>query len=42
MVNMKYLGTADTILEKAQMAEASLQERVLYSDVAAFGDVALI
>lgn len=42
MVNMKYLGTAEAILEKACQAETPLQDRVLYSDVASFGDVALI
>lgn len=41
-VNQKYLGSADKLLEKIRAAEAPLQERVLYSDVSAFGDVALL
>ena len=41
-VNQKYLGTAEKLLEKVLFAEKSLQERVLYSDVAEFGAVALL
>ena len=42
LVNQKYLGTAEKILEKVLMAEQPLQERVLYSDAADFGAVALV
>ena len=42
LVNQKYLGTAEKVLEKVNAAEKRLQERVLYSDVAEFGAVALI
>jgi len=41
-VNQKYLGTAEKVLEKVLSAEKPLQERVLYSDEADFGAVALI
>lgn len=41
-VNQKYLGTAEKLLEKILASETPLQERVLYSDVSAFGDVALL
>lgn len=41
-VNQKYLGTAEKLMEKILASEASLQDRVLYSDVSAFGDVALL
>ena len=42
LVNQKYLGTAEKILEKVLYAERSLQERVLYSDEAEFGAVMLL
>ena len=42
LVNQKYLGTAEKVLEKVRAAESSLQERVLYSDAADFGAVALL
>jgi len=42
LVNQKYLGTAEKILEKVLMAESPLQDKVLYSDVAEFGAVALV
>jgi len=41
-VNQKYLGTAEKVLEKVISAERPLQERVLYSNEAEFGAVALI
>lgn len=41
-VNQKYLGSAEKLLEKVLASEVPLQERVLYSDVADFGDVALL
>lgn len=41
-VNQKYLGSAEKLLEKILVSEAPLQERVLYSDIADFGDVALL
>lgn len=41
-VNQKYLGTAEKLLERILTSEAPLQERVLYSDVSDFGDVALL
>lgn len=31
LVNQKYLGTADKVLEKALLANSPLQDRVLYS-----------
>jgi len=42
LVNQKYLGTAEKVLEKVLAAESPLQERVLYSDAADFGAVALV
>ena len=42
LVNQKYLGTAEKILEKVRLAEKPLADRVLYSDEAEFGAVALI
>ena len=42
LVNQKYLGTAEKILEKVLMAERSLQEQVLYSDAAEFGAITLV
>jgi transposase len=42
LVNQKYLGTADRILEMTHISEQSLQERALYSDAAEFGAVALV
>jgi len=42
LVNQKYLGTAEKVLEKALAAEKPLQERVLHSDEADFGAVMLI
>lgn len=41
-VNQKYLGTAEKLLERILASEVPLQQRVLYSDVSAFGDVALL
>jgi len=42
LVNQKYLGTAENVVKKLQTAEKDLSERVLYSDSAEFGGVALI
>jgi len=42
LVNQKYLGTADNVLQKMQAAEQNLSDRVLYSDCAEFGAVTLI
>jgi transposase len=42
LVNQKYLGTAAKILEKILQAAQPLQDRVLYSDEAEFGAVALL
>jgi len=42
LVNQKYLGTAEKVLEKVLYAEQSLQDRVLYSDEAEFGAVMLL
>jgi len=42
LVNQKYLGTAEKVLQHSQLAERQLTERVLYSDEAEFGAVTLI
>jgi transposase len=42
LVNQKYLGTAEKILEKVLMAERPLQEQALYSDAAEFGAITLV
>lgn len=42
LVNQKYLGTAEKLLETVRIAETSLQERVLYSDTSEYGAVALL
>jgi transposase len=42
LVNQKYLGTAEKILEMIHLAEKPVQERVLYSDEAEFGAVLLL
>jgi transposase len=42
LVNQKYLGTAEKVLEKVLTAEKELSERVLYSDEAEFGAAVLI
>jgi transposase len=42
LVNQKYLGTAEKVLRKVLSAEADLSQRVLYSDEAEFGAVALV
>jgi transposase len=42
LVNQKYLGTAEKLLERLLSAEKPLEERALYSDEAEFGAVALI
>lgn len=42
LVNQKYLGTADKVLEKALLANSPLQDRVLYSVETEFGAVALL
>ena len=42
LVNQKYLGTADRILEKMTKAENPSLEQPLYSDIADFGAVALV
>ena len=42
LVNQKYLGTAENVVKKLQTAEKGLSERILYSDCAEFGGVALI
>lgn len=41
LVNQKYLGTADKLLEKITLSETSLQNRVLYLRETEFGAVAL-
>jgi len=42
LVNQKYLGTAEKLLELVRSAEKPLNERVLYSDEADFGAVSLV
>ena len=42
LVNQKYLGTAEKVLEKVRKAEQPLQAQALHSDVAEFGAVALV
>ena len=42
LVNQKYLGTAEKLLEIVLSSEKPLSERVLYSDEAEFGAVALV
>jgi transposase len=42
LVNQKYLGTAEKLLEKVQQAEKPLGDRILYSDAAEFGAVTLV
>ena len=42
LVNQKYLGTAEKVLEKMLLAEEPVQERALHSDCAEFGDVMLL
>jgi len=42
LVNQKYLGTAEKLLEKILLAEKPFEERVLYSDEADFGSVMLL
>ena len=42
LVNQKYLGTAEKLLELVRSAEKPLSEHVLYSDVAEFGAVSLV
>lgn len=42
LVNQKYLGTAEKLLEKVLLAEKPFNERVLYSDEAEFGSVMLL
>jgi len=42
LVNQKYLGTAEKVLEKVLVAESSLQERVLYSNISDFAAPALL
>jgi transposase len=42
LVNQKYLGTAEKLLEKVLLAEKPLEARVLYSDEAEFGAVMLL
>jgi len=42
LVNQKYLGTAEKLLELVRSVEKPLGERVLYSDEAEFGAVALV
>ena len=42
LVNQKYLGNAEKVLEKVLCAEKPLADRVLYSDEADFGAVALL
>lgn len=42
LVNQKYLGTADKLLEKVILADIPLQKRVLYSNEIEFGAVALL
>jgi hypothetical protein len=42
LVNQKYLGTAEKVLEKVLLAEKPFQAQVLYSDEAEFGSVMLL
>ena len=42
LVNQKYLGNADKLLEKVVLSETPLQKRVLYSHEAEFGAVTLL
>ena len=42
LVNQKYLGTAEAILEKVLLSEKTLQEQVLHSVDAEFGAVMLV
>ena len=42
LVNQKYLGTADKVLEKVTLSDTSLQNRVLYSHETEFGAVTLL
>ena len=42
LVNQKYLGTANKLLEKVTLADTPLQKRVLYSNEIEFGAVALL
>ena len=42
LVNQKYLGTAEKLLDKILSAEKTLEDRVLYSDEAEFGSVMLL
>ena len=42
LVNQKYLGTADKLLEKVTLADMPLQKRVLYSNEIEFGAVTLL
>ena len=42
LVNQKYLGTAEKLLERLQSTEIPLEDRVLYSEEKEFGAVALI
>jgi transposase len=42
LVNQKYLGTADRLLEKIASAESSLQDRILYSDESDFAAPVLL
>lgn len=42
LVNQKYLGTADKILEKVMLLETPLQNRVLYSNEIEFGAITLL
>ncbi len=42
LINQKYLGTAEKLLETVRAAETPLQQRVLYSNASEFGTVALL
>jgi len=42
LINQKYLGNAEKMLEKVLLAENPLGNRVLYSDAAEFGAVMLV
>lgn len=42
LVNQKYLGSAEKLLEKVYIAETPLQEQVLYSNACEFGAVSLL
>lgn len=42
LVNQKYLGTADKVLEKVTLSDSPLQNRVLYSHETEFGAVTLL